>query len=110
MKSIFLKVLLFVLMTFVIVAGISFEIVKSPSAWYQFPMIPGLEEKAKKIVELVYTYYVAHIQQLDKEYKQHYSIETTDEQRVCDFVSGMTDKYIISLYKKIVIPEPWLII
>lgn len=61
MKSIFLKVLLFVLMTFVIVAGISFEIVKSPSAWYQFPMIPGLEEKAKIIFFHVPTAWLASI-------------------------------------------------
>jgi len=36
-------------MTFVIVAGISFPIVETPTAWYQFPVIPGLEEKAKII-------------------------------------------------------------
>lgn len=61
MKSIIWKVLLFVVMTFVIVAGISFEIVKSPSAWYQFPMIPGLEEKAKIIFFHVPTAWLAVI-------------------------------------------------
>ena len=48
MKNIW-KILLFVLMCYVIVAGISFPIVSKPSAWYQFPNIPGLEEKAKII-------------------------------------------------------------
>ncbi len=43
------KIFLFALMTFVIVAGISFPIVETPTAWYQFPVIPGLEEKAKII-------------------------------------------------------------
>lgn len=43
------KIVLFVLMTFVIIAGIAFPIVPQPSAWYQFPLIPGLEEKAKII-------------------------------------------------------------
>lgn len=61
MKSIVWKILLFVLMTFVIVAGISFEIVKSPSEWYQFPMIPGLEEKAKIIFFHVPTAWLASI-------------------------------------------------
>lgn len=61
MKSIIWKILLFVLMTFVIVAGISFEIVKSPSAWNQFPMIPGLEEKAKIIFFHVPTAWLASI-------------------------------------------------
>ncbi len=43
------KIALFLLMAFVIVAGISFPIVKSPSSWYEFPLIPGLDEKAKII-------------------------------------------------------------
>jgi len=43
------KIVLFVLMTFVIIAGIAFPIVPQPSEWYQFPLIPGLEEKAKII-------------------------------------------------------------
>lgn len=36
-------------MTFVIISGISFPIVQQPHAWYEFPYIPGLEEKAKII-------------------------------------------------------------
>lgn len=36
-------------MSFVIVAGISFPIVQHPTTWYEFPYIPGLEEKAKII-------------------------------------------------------------
>lgn len=36
-------------MCLVIIAGISFPIVQQPSAWYEFPFIPGLEEKAKII-------------------------------------------------------------
>lgn len=43
------KILLFLLLTFVTIAGISFPIVENPTAWYQFPIIPGLEEKAKII-------------------------------------------------------------
>lgn len=36
-------------MTFVIIAGLAFPIVQSPSNWYEFPMIRGLEEKARII-------------------------------------------------------------
>jgi heme exporter protein C len=43
------KSILFLLMAFVIIAGISFPIVEHPALWYQFPIIPGLEEKAKII-------------------------------------------------------------
>ncbi len=43
------KITLFLLVCFVSIAGISFPIVENPVAWYQFPLIPGLEENAKII-------------------------------------------------------------
>ncbi len=43
------KIFLFVLMVFVIVAGISFPVVEQPVKWYEFPNIPGLGENAKII-------------------------------------------------------------
>jgi heme exporter protein C len=43
------KLFLFLLLAFVSIAGIAFPIVKIPSAWYEFPLIPGLEENAKII-------------------------------------------------------------
>ena len=45
----YLKYLLMILMLFVIVAGIAFPVVESPKNWWEFPVIPGLEEKAKII-------------------------------------------------------------
>lgn len=44
-----LKLILLLLMTYVIIAGLAFPIVHSPSFWYEFPIIPGLGEKAKII-------------------------------------------------------------
>lgn len=55
------KSILFVLMAFVIIAGITFPIVPSPSTWYEFPVIPGLEEKAKIIFFHVPTAWLAVI-------------------------------------------------
>ena len=43
------KIILFLLLAFVSVAGIAFPIVEKPQAWYEFPFIPGLEENAKII-------------------------------------------------------------
>ncbi len=43
------KIFLFLLLAFVSVAGIAFPIVENPSKWYEFPLIPGLEENAKII-------------------------------------------------------------
>ncbi len=53
------KLVLFVLMSFIIVAGISFPIVEKPSSWFEFPLIPGLEEKAKIIFFHVPTAWLA---------------------------------------------------
>ncbi|MFH1194405.1 MAG: cytochrome c biogenesis protein [bacterium] len=55
------KIILFVAMCFVIIAGLSFPIVDSPSSWYEFPNIPGLEEKAKIIFFHVPTAWLASI-------------------------------------------------
>jgi heme exporter protein C len=43
------KIILFLLLSFVSIAGIAFPIVEKPDAWYEFPNIPGLEENAKII-------------------------------------------------------------
>lgn len=55
------KIVLFILMCYVIIAGISFPIVAKPTEWYQFPLIPGLEEKAKIIFFHVPTAWLAVI-------------------------------------------------
>lgn len=55
------KIVLFLLMTFVIISGITFPIVSSPRVWYEFPNIPGLEEKAKIIFFHVPTAWLAVI-------------------------------------------------
>jgi len=43
------KIFLLLLLSFVSIAGIAFPIVPTPSAWYEFPLIPGLGENAKII-------------------------------------------------------------
>ena len=43
----FLKIILAVWLTAVIVVAVAFPIVPSPERWYEFPMIPGLENRAR---------------------------------------------------------------
>ncbi|MBV6510838.1 MAG: cytochrome c biogenesis protein CcsA [Ignavibacteriales bacterium] len=61
MKSNILKVSLFLLLAFVTVAGLAFPIVEKPAHWYEFPLIPGLEENAKIIFFHVPTSWVSVI-------------------------------------------------
>jgi heme exporter protein C len=44
-----LKIILGILLTAVIVMGFGFPLSPAPSAWYELPVIPGLEEKARII-------------------------------------------------------------
>lgn len=62
-------------------------------------------DKATQIVAYVYRYFCSHPEQLD----QHvaYDAETSIEEVVKDFVSGMTDQYLINLYRKLTLPKPW---
>lgn len=34
---------------------------------------------------------------------------TSREQRVCDFIAGMTDRYALHLYEKLFMPKPWMV-
>jgi heme exporter protein C len=43
------KIFLFLLLSFVSVAGVAFPIVENPVRWFEFPNIPGLGENAKII-------------------------------------------------------------
>jgi heme exporter protein C len=45
----FVKIGAISLITFVIVAGIAIPMVVEPASWFQFPVIPGLEQKARNI-------------------------------------------------------------
>jgi heme exporter protein C len=47
--NIIIKIFLSVLLTTVIVLGISIPMVSNPQGFFQFPIIPGLEEKARNI-------------------------------------------------------------
>jgi heme exporter protein C len=53
------KIFLFLLLSFVSVAGIVFPIVEKPVNWYEFPFIPGLGENAKIIFFHVPTAWIA---------------------------------------------------
>jgi heme exporter protein C len=43
------KIFLGIWLTLVIIVGFSFPMVSSPQAWFEFPIIPGLEDKARII-------------------------------------------------------------
>ena len=61
------------------------------------------EEKANRLLSALFDYFINNIDKLPDLYKK--LLETTDkEQVVCDYVSGMTDRYAVNVFKSIFIP------
>lgn len=66
------------------------------------------DEKAEYIVEEIYKYYYKNQDKLPSEYKNN--IKNNDfsiEDIICDYIAGMTDRYIVNLFTDIFIPKPW---
>lgn len=65
------------------------------------------EGKAKDIVAFVYRYFCQHPEQLKNHYTYNIEAEPVEE-AVKDFVAGMTDRYLINLYRELTLPVPWI--
>ena len=75
-------------------------------AVYRNPLAKSEEGKAKELLARLYEYYVKHPEELTGVYKKELEYEPV-ERCVCDFISGMTDRYAIETYRRLFIPEVW---
>lgn len=66
------------------------------------------ESKVSNIISGIWEYYVDHPEKLPDEYAVIAENEGL-QRAVCDYVSGMTDKYAISTYSQIFIPAAWMV-
>jgi len=66
------------------------------------------ESKVSNIIHGIWEYYVRNPEKLPPEYAAIADEEGLDR-AVCDYVSGMTDKYAISKYSEIFIPAAWAV-
>ncbi len=73
---------------------------------YTNPHAKGEEKKAKLMLEGLYDYFISHPEQMPE-----FFIKIADKEglprSVCDYISGMTDRYAIDIFKKIYIPMSW---
>lgn len=62
--------------------------------------------KAIKILKELYEYYTQH------SFGEHEYVSRGEprERVVCDFIAGMTDRFAITTYEKLFIPQPWTVI
>ena len=74
---------------------------------YKNPKAKSEEEKAKRVINELFEYYLAHINLLTGEYAKY--LETDGKERaVADYIAGMTDNYAVSEYMRIFVPKSWM--
>ena len=75
---------------------------------YRNPEAKSEEIKAKRMIRMLYQYYVEHPEALPEKYRQ-LALEGPDrpERIICDYISGMTDSYATSKFSELFIPLSW---
>jgi dGTPase len=75
-------------------------------AVYRNPLAKSEESKVLGVLEAIFDRFVTNSDKLPEDYR---AIAETDGLRraVCDYVSGMTDSYAISVFERLFIPGAW---
>ena len=70
---------------------------------YRAPQVREEFEKAYGVLESLFHYFCQHPEAIKGWSRKEDSVE----RRVVDYLSGMTDRYALELYKAIFLPKPW---
>lgn len=73
---------------------------------YCNPLAKGEEDRAKEVLIRLFEYYVRYPEQMPSLFYENTKNEPV-ERCVCDFISGMTDRYAIEQYKELFVPKVW---
>ena len=74
---------------------------------YKNPVAKGEEVKARALLEQLYDYYLDHMELIPEKYIRMTDTGETKERIVCDYISGMTDKYAIAKFSEFFLPQAW---
>ena len=74
---------------------------------YTNPVCKGEESKAEALIKSLYGYYAEHPNELPSSFWQTVISEGA-ERAACDYVTGMSDSYVLSVYHRIFIPKAWI--
>jgi len=72
---------------------------------YTNPVAKREEKRAMDLLRKLYEYFVKHPEAMPAEYLRDGADST--ERRVCDYISGMTDRYAIKLFEDLFVPKEW---
>ena len=73
---------------------------------YRNPVAKSEESKAQEMLIRLFEHFVKHPESMPELYRRNCESETV-ERCVCDFLSGMTDRYAIEVYSDLYIPKVW---
>ncbi len=74
---------------------------------YTNPLCKGEETKAIEIIKQLYEYFVNHPEQIPDTYR-YVTVSEGANRSACDYIAGMSDRYLLAVYKKIFIPDSWV--
>lgn len=74
---------------------------------YTNSICKGEEGKAEALIKTLYFYYRDHYDELPEFYKRIAAAEG-NERAACDYVSSMSDGYVLNVYSKLFIPSSWI--
>ena len=65
------------------------------------------EEKAQRMIEHLFCYYMKHVEMLPEEYQIMMEQGEKKERAVCDYIAGMSDSYAIDKFEELFVPRAW---
>jgi dGTPase len=74
---------------------------------YESSKIINEFKKAKKVLRDLYTYYLAHMEEVSIDIPKEEKVNT--HRVVCDFIAGMTDRFALMTYEKLFLPQQWTV-
>ena len=74
---------------------------------YLNPKAKAQDDKAKELLKTLFGYYSAHPEKMPSLYRRLIAEGETVGRCVCDFISGMTDRYAIETYQELFVPKVW---
>ena len=73
---------------------------------YTNPVAKSQEHKAEALVKALYEFFLENANALPAEY-QAIAMRDGLDRAVCDYISGMSDRYAIKLYNDYFVPKGW---
>lgn len=73
---------------------------------YGHPLARSEDEKVLGLLSRLFDYYRLNVDKIPSEYLKFIDEDGVDR-AVCDYLSGMTDRYALSLYEELFVPRVW---